>query len=264
MLEYGEQVLSGLALIKKVLNPERVYIAIEDNKPDAIAHMTRLVAQLGYEKDFTVAPLKSKYPTGAEKVLIKIMLGREVPIGGLPLDVGVVVQNINTARAIHEAVYEGKPLIEAFVTVTGAVKNPKNLRVRLGTSVKDIIAFCGGLTGQAGAIILGGPMMGICQPDLDYPVTKGSNCILVQGSNVFNERDCINCGACLQACPMRMMPTLLAKYAKAGRYEDCQKYFAENCCECGVCSYVCPANIPIVQYIKLAKSEIAKSKAAKK
>jgi electron transport complex protein RnfC len=262
MLEYGEQILSGLNIIRKVLSPDAVYIAIEDNKEDAIAHMEELVGALGYP-DFRIAPLKSKYPMGAEKTLIEMILGREVPIGGLPLDVGVVVHNVSTAKAIHDAVYEGKPLIQRVVTVTGAVKHPKNLLTRFGTSLRSLIDYCGGTESGANKVILGGPMMGIAQFDLDFPVVKGTNSLLVIKGKPIVEQDCISCGRCIEICPMRLMPTLLARNAKAGRYDACKEAYIDDCFECGSCTYNCPANIPIVQYIKVAKKELAKRAASK-
>jgi len=261
MLEYGKKVLSGLNIIRKVLSPDTVYIAIEDNKEDAIDHMETLIEAMGFKKDFKVISLKSKYPMGAEKTLIYNLLGREVPIGGLPLDVGVVVQNVSTAKAICEAIFEGKPFVDRVLTVTGAVKNPKNLLVRLGAPLRNLIDYCGGIDGEASEVILGGPMMGISQPDLDYPVTKGTNCVLVKESRPIREQDCISCGRCLEVCSMNLMPTVLAKYAKAGRYDDCKEAYIDDCFECGACAYTCPANIPIVQYIKVAKSELIKRRA---
>ena len=262
MLEEGEKVLSGLDIIKRVLSPEAVYIAIEDNKEDAIDHMEELIAKLDFT-DFRIVPLKSKYPMGAEKTLIEMILGREVPIGGLPLDVGVVVHNVSTAKAIHDAVVDGKPLIERVVTVTGAVKNPKNLLTRFGTPIRNLIDHCGGIEDNANKVILGGPMMGISQFDLDFPVVKGTNSILITRGIPIKEQDCISCGKCIEVCPMRLMPTLLARYAKAGRYDECKDIYIDDCFECGACTYVCPANIPLVQYIKIAKRELAKRKAAK-
>ncbi|MBE9513216.1 MAG: electron transport complex subunit RsxC [Chloroflexi bacterium] len=262
MLEQGERVLSGLNIIKKVLSPEAVYVAIEDNKEDAIDHMEGLIASLGFE-DFKIVPLKSKYPMGAEKTLIDMILGREVPIGGLPLDVGVVVHNVSTAKAIHDAIIDGKPLIERVVTVTGAVATPKNLLTRFGTSLRNLIEYCGGMDGKANKVILGGPMMGIAQFDLDFPVVKGTNSVLVTEGTPIREQDCISCGKCIEICPMRLMPTVLARYAKAGRYDECKEAYIDDCFECGACSYTCPANIPIVQYIKVAKKELAKRAASK-
>ncbi|MFW0858803.1 MAG: electron transport complex subunit RsxC [Dehalococcoidia bacterium] len=262
MLEYGEKILSGLNIIRKVLSPDNIYIAIEDNKADAIDHLEKLIVAMGF--DFKIIPLKSKYPMGAERTLLHTLLGREVPIGGLPLDVGVVVHNVSTTKAIHDAVFEGRPFVERVVTVTGAVKNPKNLLVRVGTPLRNLIDYCGGIDGKASEVILGGPMMGISQPDLDFPVTKGTSCVLVKESRPIREQDCISCGRCLGVCPMHLMPTMLAKYAKAGRYDECKKvYYIDNCFECGTCAYVCPANIPIVQYTKVAKSELIKRAVAK-
>ena len=263
MLEYGEKVLSGLSIIRKVLSPEAVYIAIEDNKEDAIDHMEELIVNMGFGEDFKIVPLKSKYPMGAEKTLIEMVLGREVPIGGLPLDVGVVVHNVSTAKAIHDAVVDGRPLIERVVTVTGAVKNPKNLLTRFGTPIRSLIEYCGGIEGNANKIILGGPMMGIAQFALDFPVVKGTNSIVLTEAKPIREQDCISCGRCIEICPMRLMPTMLARYAKAGRYDECKEVYIDDCFECGVCSYTCPANIPIVQYIKIAKKELAKRAASK-
>jgi len=263
MLEYGKKVLSGLSIVRKVLSPDTTYIAIEDNKPDAIDHLKSLIVAMGFKDDFKIVPLKSKYPMGAEKTLIGTILNREVPIGGLPLDVGVVVHNVSTTKAIYDAVVEGKPLVERVVTVTGAVKNPKNLLVRLGTPLRGLIDYCGGIDEKASEVILGGPMMGISQPDLDFPVTKGTSCVLVKESRPIREQDCISCGKCVEVCPMYLIPTMLAKYAKAGRYDECQKAYIADCFECGACAYVCPANIPIVQYIKVAKSELIRRAANK-
>jgi electron transport complex protein RnfC len=262
MLEYGEQVLSGLNLIRRVLSPQSVYIAIEDNKEDALDHMEKLVTNLGLT-DFRIVPLKSKYPMGAEKTLVEMILDREVPIGGLPLDVGVVIHNVSTAKAIHDAVIEAKPLIERVITVTGAVKKPKNLLTRFGTPLRTLIDYCGGMDSRANKIILGGPMMGIAQFDLDFPAVKGTNSVLVTESAPIREQDCISCGQCIEICPMRLMPTLLARYAKAGRYDECRENYIDDCFECGACSYACPANIPLVQYIKIAKKELLKRKASR-
>ncbi len=260
MIEYGEKVLSGLNIIRKILSPENIYIAIEDNKPDAISHLEGLIESMGYAGIFNIVPLKSRYPMGGEKILTEVILGRQVPIGGLPTNIGTIVQNVSTAKAIHEAVLENKPCIEKVVTVTGMVKNPKNLLVRIGTPIIDLIEYCGGMEGTANEVILGGPMMGISQFDLNFPVTKGTNCILVKEGRELQERDCIRCGSCLDVCPMNLMPTNYVKYVKAGMYEECTKEYIEDCFECGCCSYTCPANIPITQYIKIAKSEISKRK----
>ncbi len=260
MLEYGAKVLSGLNIIRKLLSPESIFIAIEDNKDDAIEHLEALIQMMGFKGIFNIVPLKSIYPMGGEKILTEVILGRQVPIGGLPTGVGTIVQNVSTAKAIHEAVVENKPYIEKVVTVTGMVRHPKNLLVRIGTPIVDLIEYCGGMDDEANEVILGGPMMGISQFDLSFPVTKGTNCILVKKGGHINENDCIRCGTCLDVCPMHLIPTNYVKYAKAGLYEECTKEYIEDCFECGCCSYSCPANIPITQYIKVAKSEINKRK----
>ncbi|MBN2239931.1 MAG: electron transport complex subunit RsxC [Dehalococcoidales bacterium] len=261
MLEYGEKVISGAAIMNKIIAPEITYIAIEDNKEEAIRHIEKLIDSMGYRDSIKIVPLKSQYPMGGEKILTEVLLNREVPIGGLPTGVGTIVQNVSTAKAIHDAVLENQPYIEKVVTVTGLVKNPKNLLVRLGTPISALIEYCGGMIDGANEVIMGGPMMGISQFDLDYPVTKGTNCILVKESTPIQERDCIRCGKCVDVCPMRLIPTNFVKYVKAGRYDDCKANFVDDCFECGSCSYSCPANIPITQYIKIAKSEANKRKA---
>jgi len=258
MLEYGDKILSGLNIIKKVVSPDNIYIAIEDNKRDAIKHLEGLIASMEGDNYFKIVSRKAKYPAGAEKTLIETLLGRQVPINGLPLDVGVIVHNVNTVKAIHDAVVDGKPFIERVVTVTGSVKNPKNLLVRLGTPLGSLIDYCGGIEGEAVEIINGGPMTGVSQPDLGSPVTKGTNCLLVKENRPVKERDCIRCGCCLEVCPMRLEPSTLARYARAGRYDDCLRYYIDDCFECGCCTYVCPSNIPILQYIKTAKVELAR------
>jgi electron transport complex protein RnfC len=254
MLEAGEKVLGGLNIIKRILSPDSIYIAIEDNKEDAIEHLGNLIAQEGL--NYTLISIKSKYPMGAEKALVKTVTGREIPVGGIALDTYVVVQNVSTAKAIYDAVIEGKPLIEKVVTVTGAVKTPKNLMVRLGVPLSELVNFCGGIKGTAGEVIVGGPMMGITQYDMDFAISKGANCVLIKEAEPVTEGQCITCGRCLDACPLGLMPTLFPKYAKKGRYAEAKDAYIENCMECGACAYSCPAHIPIVQYIKVAKREI--------
>ena len=258
LLEYSEKVLAGLYIISKIISPENVYIAIEDNKKDAMEHLENLIIKIGLESNFNIISLNSKYPMGAEKTLIKTILGREVPIGGLPLDVGTIVNNVVTAVAVYEAVVEGRPLISTVVTVTGSVKDPKNLLVRIGTPVSSLINFCGGISGKANELIIGGPMMGIAITDTDFPVVKGTNCILLKEGRETIEQNCIKCGRCIKACPMNLMPLMFARYAKSEAYEYCKEYYIDDCIECGACAYVCPSNIPIVGYVKAGKEALSK------
>jgi electron transport complex protein RnfC len=261
MLEHAEKIIKGLQLIIKVLEPKQCYIGIEDNKENAISLFEEKLQNMEI-KDIKVVKLKTIYPQGAEKNLIYSVLKRKVPAGGLPMDVKVVVQNVGTVKAIYDAVYEGKPLIERVVTITGSVKEPKNLLVKIGTPVNELISFCGGYEGSIGKVISGGPMMGIAQHNDDIPVIKGSSGILVQREKVIKdeERDCIRCGRCVDKCPMSLMPTMIIQYAQKDDFDNCKEYFALDCYECGVCSYVCPSKIPLVHWIKYAKGELMKRK----
>jgi electron transport complex protein RnfC len=172
------------------------------------------------------------------------------------------VQNVQTAKAIHDAVYDGKPLIERVITVTGAVREPKNLLVKIGTPVKELIEFCQGYEGSVGKLISGGPMMGIAQHSDEVPIIKGSSGILVQREEVIKEeeRDCIRCGRCVYKCPVSLMPNMIFQYSQKDEFSKCKEYFALDCYECGICSYVCPSKIPLVHWIKYAKNELMKKK----
>ncbi|RMD52497.1 MAG: electron transport complex subunit RsxC [Nitrospirae bacterium] len=260
MIERSKEIVEGLRIIMRVLSVEKGYIGIEDNKPEAIEHMKKAVE--GY--DFIeIVVLPTRYPQGAEKILIKVITGREVPSGGLPMDVGVVVQNVGTANAIYEALRYGKPLIERVVTVTGrGIREPKNLLVRLGMFVEELINECGGLNPNASKIIMGGPMMGIALPDTNIPVIKGTSGVLVMGEDEIAHDEeyyqCIRCGRCVDICPMGLMPSTLSILAEKGYYEETKEYNIMDCFECGSCAYVCPSKRPIVQLIKLAKSMLKK------
>ena len=261
MLEQTERIIKGMQIIIKILEAENYYIGIEDNKENAIALFEEKLLGMGLQDKIKVIRLETIYPQGEEKNLIYSIIKREVPNnGGLPRDTGVVVQNVQTAKAIYDAVYEGKPLIERVVTITGAVKEPKNLLVKIGTLVKDLIEYCGGYEGSIGKIISGGPMTGIAQYSDDIPIIKGSSGVLVQKEEVIKEeeRDCIRCGRCVDKCPMGLMPTIIFQYAQKDEFDKCEEYFAFDCYECGVCSYVCPSKIPLVHWIKYAKNELMK------
>ncbi|MBN1156113.1 electron transport complex subunit RsxC [Candidatus Woesearchaeota archaeon] len=250
MLEKPKEIMEGIRIVKGILGVKKTMIAIEDNKKD--------VAE-GF-KDVEVKILKTKYPQGAEKTLIKAALRREVPPERLPFDAGVVVCNVGTIYAIQQAVKEKKPSVERIVTVSGAVNEPKNLLVRIGTPVKDIIRQCGGYKGKSARILNGGPMMGICI-DEDDVVLKGSSGITVMNDKMveeIEEQPCIRCAECINVCPMKLMPKLFADYSRAKKYSELKSLNIVDCFECGACTYVCPANIPLVEYIKEGKKRCKK------
>lgn len=257
MIERPDAVVSGLLLIMKALGVNKGYIGIEDNKPEAISVMNKAVTN---ESSLEIITLKTKYPQGAEKMLIKAATGREVPAGRLPLDVGCVIQNIGTAVAIHDAIVKGEPSITAALTVAGnGIKSPKNLIVPVGTSIRDVIEFCGGVTEDAAKLIVGGPMMGVAQYDFSAPVMKATSGILVLTEKDISKQEetaCLRCGQCVSACPLNLMPTRLARLSQLERYEDAEGYGITVCMECGTCAYTCPANIPLVQWIRLGKKKV--------
>lgn len=259
MIEKTYEIIEGLKFIARTLEVTFCYIGIEKNKRDAIKAVEE---EIHNEANMEVAPLKTKYPQGSEKQLIKAILNREVPSGGLPLDVGVVVQNVGTALAISEAVKKGRPLIERVVTVTGkGIKNPANLKVRIGTLFQDLIDYCGGFVGRPGKIIMGGPLMGFSQYTTLVPVIKGTTGILIlpqEEMEEVEERACIRCGRCVDACPAGITPNLIGKFASKDRFDWAREYGALDCMECGVCAYLCPAKIPLVQLIKYAKTQLTR------
>jgi electron transport complex protein RnfC len=249
MLERGEEILAGARVLQKVLGVKRVIVGIEANKMDAIRTLSGLAGGSGIE----IARLKVKYPQGAEKQLIKALLNREVPSGGLPFDVGVVVQNVGTALAVYEAVARGKPLIERVLTVGGdGVKEPRNLLVRIGTSFARVLEACGGIEADGETkVIMGGPMMGIAQYSLEVPVVKGTSGILVfRRGHLEKETPCIKCGRCVEVCPMGLMPVRIADYAEKDNFTMCAEYGVKDCIECGACAYVCDTKRPIVHWVK--------------
>jgi electron transport complex protein RnfC len=265
MLEHSGQIIEGIRLLMHILGVERAYIGIEKNKPDAIEKLN----EAADGTKIKVIGLKVKYPQGSEKHLIKALLNRAVPPPpGLPMDVGVVVQNVGTVLAVYEALCLGKPLIERVLTVTGAgIINPKNLRVRIGTPASEVIAFCGGLKDDAAKLILGGPMMGLAQYTSRVPVIKGTSGILVLTESEMSlepYRDCIRCGKCVNICPMLLLPNQIGIYAEKGMFDEAEATGAMDCLECGCCVYVCPSKRPMVQLIKHAKAAIMARRRATK
>lgn len=265
MLEESGKIVTGTQILARILGVERSVIGIEDNKPEAIRAMQQACEGTGVE----VAALRTKYPQGAEKMLIKVVAGREVPMGGLPMDVGAVVQNVGTVAAITDAVCHGLPLTERVTTVSGdAVSQPKNLRVRIGTTYRDAIAFCGGFRETPDKLLAGGPMMGMAQFSEDVPIMKGSSGILALTKKITEhgpEMNCIRCGRCVQACPMGLVPSMLSILSQRADFASCRDdYGLMNCVECGSCTFVCPAKRNIVQYIKNAKGVIRAEQAAAK
>jgi electron transport complex protein RnfC len=263
LIEETAAVLTGLHIIMKAVGAARAIIAIEDNKPQAFKRVSEIIRG---DEDISVSSLKTRYPQGAEKVLITNLLGREVPSGGLPMHVGVVVNNVGTAHAIARYFSTGMPLVERVVTVTGSVvSEPSNLMVSLGTSFAAAIEACGGFKEPPAKVIMGGPMMGLAQYTLEVPVIKATSGILALSSGEVDytmptEPVCIRCGRCVDACPMNLIPTYLAASAHAGKWDELRRLNINDCIECGCCTYTCPTGNPIVQLVKMGKAEMARSK----
>lgn len=265
MVEFADQVITGARIVMTVLNVHSCVIGIEDNKPDAIRILTEKAKGTG----ILVASLKTHYPQGAEKMLIWAITGREVPSGKLPLDVGCVVQNVSTLVAITDAVTRNIPLIQRVVTVSGGpVAQPKNVMARIGTPFSEALAFCGGLSREPGKILMGGPMMGLAQVSTAAVIIKSTSGIIAfdkKDAAMPEERPCIRCGRCLDACTMRLRPNMLSILSEMGKHQTAHAEFdLMDCVECGCCSYVCPAKRNIVHYIKESKAKNAMARAIKK
>lgn len=252
MLEKPEGIVEGIRILKKLLGANRAIIGIEANKPDAAEKIREAAGP-----DVEVELLQLKYPQGAEKQLIKALLGREVPSGGLPMDVGAVVQNVGTLLAAYEAVYLNKPLIERVVTVSGdAVGEPGNFLVRIGHPIADLVRRCEP-SGAFRKLISGGPMMGLAQVSLDGYIQKGTSGLLLFGdAAAYDVRPCIRCGRCVKACPARLVPSEFSTTVEAGAFTDVEALDILDCIECGACTFICPSKRPIVQQIKLGKAHL--------
>jgi electron transport complex protein RnfC len=262
MLEDPESIVEGLRIIMRVVGAAIGIIAIEDNKPKAIEKMREVASGSGLR----VESVKTRYPQGAEKILIKSVLGRRVPQGGLPMHVGVVVNNVGTAHAIAQYFSTGMPLVKRVVTVAGSpLEDPSNLLVPLGTTFAHVIEACGGFREEPGKVIMGGPMMGVAQYTLEAPVIKATSGILALspaevGYSVPTQPVCIRCGRCVDTCPMGLNPSYLAAYAYHQKWDQLERLRINDCMECGCCSYGCPTKNPIVQLVKMGKIELARRK----
>lgn len=265
MVENAPAVVQGAEILAFHLGAKGVSIGVEANKPDGAKALRAAIAELQPSMPIEVKELPVKYPQGAEKMLIRALFGLEIPAGKLPLDVGYVVNNVGTVAALADWLLRGIPLIERVVTVSGpAVKSPCNLMVPIGTPVREVFERAGGLTEDARLVVMGGPMMGMPMASLDAPVLKGTSGLLAFTENetrLPNEYACVRCGRCLEACPHFLNPTRLAKLAKAGRFEDMERYFVMDCVECGSCTWSCPSGVPIVQLIRVAKADLRSRRA---
>lgn len=264
MLESAQRILTGARILARILEAEHVFLGVEANKPDAVAAMTAEAVACNVR----VESLPVMYPQGAEKQLIYALTGRKVPTGGLPMDVGVVVQNVATCAAVADAVLEGKPLYERVTTVTGTpVAHPGNWVFRVGTPLEDALACAGGTDGPTGKLILGGPMMGLSVYSLEIPIMKATSGILLLSPrevHQFEPRACIRCGRCLDACPMKLMPGTLSVQIEHERVDLAERWHATDCIECGACAYSCPSHRPLVQHMRRAKGEIMAKRRAER
>jgi electron transport complex protein RnfC len=258
MLEQPEMVYEGIRIELKALGITRCVIGIENNKPDAIEMMRKTRPD---DLDARIQPLTVKYPQGAEKMLIKAVMGREVPSGALPSAIGAMVQNVATAANVAAVFQTGHPLIERIMTVSGrGIRRPGNWKIPFGTKLRDVIEHCGGMADDAVEILFGGPMMGQAISDLDVPVLKGTGGILVLTKDECKRQDilpCIRCGKCLEACPIFLNPQWMKDLAKAERYEELvEEAHLNDCMLCGCCSFICPSNIPLSQYFAMSKTQL--------
>ena len=257
MLEHTEEIVIGVTILMKALKIQRAIIGIESNKPDAIELMQKTVSrQMGIE----VQPLKLKYPQGGEKQLIDACIGRQVPSGALPIEVGAVVQNVATVYAVYQAVQKNRPLIDRVITVTGkSVNKPGNFQVRFGTPLNDVIAMAGGIPENTGKIIAGGPMMGRAMSSTDMPANKRISGVLIMQESESTRpepQNCIRCAKCVSVCPMGLEPYLLARLAGKNMWDEMEKHNVMDCIECGCCLFTCPSNRPLLDYIRMGKNKV--------
>jgi len=254
LLEYADEIVFGLKAVMKTVDSPRGVIVIEDNKPDAIELLQQKVADI---EGMEVCVAKTKYPQGGEKMLIKRVLGRSVPSGKLPADVGACVCNVSTVKAISDAIQKGMPLIERVTTVTGKyIPNPSNFVVKIGTDAEELVKACGGIVGEDVTIKAGGPMMGFKQEHLNFPIMKGSNGIIAIDTDHSEPTECIKCGRCVDVCPMELKPLYFFKYAGEQNWQGFKDECVMDCMECRSCEYICSAKLPLVSMIKMGKNAV--------
>ncbi len=259
MMEKGAEIIEGVRILMKALEVNKAFIGIESNKPDAVQKLKGIIAS---DEEIKVIPLKTQYPQGGEKQLIDAILQRQVPSGGLPVDVGVVAFNVGTVFSVYEAIHKNKPLIERIVTITGkSVKKPSNFRVRIGTPVSALIEEAGGLPDDCEKVINGGPMMGKALADTAIPVVKGTSGILLMKKDESKRKpveNCIRCSKCVSVCPMGLEPYLLMALGEREIYDRLESEKVTDCIECGSCSYTCPSSRPLLDYIRFGKQNVIK------
>ncbi len=262
MREQPGKIILGARILRRALGARRVVIAIEDQM-GAVQEALKACAEFADSKNISVVKVPTLYPEGGERQLIQVLTGQEVPAGGRPSDLGMVCQNVATAAAVAEAVIEGKPLIERYVTVTGnGISHPRNLRVLLGTPVSHLVEYCGGYTQDVARLVVGGPMMGYPLESDSAPVVKASNCVLALTRQdiapVQAEMPCIRCGECARVCPAMLLPQQLNLQIRNGLWKPLEEYGLKACIECGCCDYVCPSHIPLVEWFRYGKGELRK------
>ncbi len=264
MLEYAPEILHTVELLRRLFNTEHNVIAIEDDKPDAIARLQEVAGDLGY-KHIRIRKVHGRYPQGDQGVLLRSVFGLEIPQGKFPNEMGILTSNVSTVKAVHDAVFMGRPLVRRVITVTGPViANPQNVLTRVGTPVRELVDFCGGFTGDVGKMINGGPMMGRPFSAPEIPVVKDTTTILCFGAEARvrpEERACIRCAKCIDVCPVNLQPILISNARRAGRLDLCKVLKAESCIYCGCCTYICPSRIPLLKDIMAGLEQLRQSEA---